>query len=127
MKKEKITIEYTFNKGSLPVLWNLISSPLGLSEWFADNVDNTENQFTFFWDKNSQNANLIQSKLNSYVRFQWEEDEGTNAYFEMKIETQPLTNEIALLVEDFAFKNEKEDIKLLWDHQIETLRRKTGM
>ncbi|MDO9152396.1 MAG: START-like domain-containing protein, partial [Paludibacter sp.] len=38
MKKIKFEIEYTLKKGSLPILWNSISTPLGLSEWFSDGV-----------------------------------------------------------------------------------------
>ncbi len=126
MKKKKFIQEYTFKKGSLPVLWNLISSPLGLAEWFADNVLVTDNSYSFIWEKNTETATVIQTKQNTYIRMQWEEDAGSDCFFEMRIESQPITGDIGLLVTDFAEEKEIEDAKLLWDHQIENLRRKTG-
>lgn len=127
MKKNKFTLEYTFNKGSLPVLWNLISTPLGLSEWFADNVIVEENRYSFVWEKNSETAIVMQTKQNSFIRMQWEEDKDSDYYFEMRIESQQLTRDIGLLVTDFAEESDMEDARLLWDQQIENLRRKTGL
>ena len=127
MGKSKFEVEYTFKKGSLPILWNSISTPLGLSEWFADGVTVVDNEFTFVWDKNDQTASLLNIKNNSSIRFQWIEDAGTEFYFEMKIVTIELTGDNALFVTDFADSSEIEGIKMWWNHQVETLRRKTGM
>jgi len=38
-----------------------------------------------------------------------------------------VTGELALVITDFAEKGEKEDLVLLWNKQIEILRRKTGI
>ncbi|MDO9153448.1 MAG: START-like domain-containing protein [Paludibacter sp.] len=127
MKKIKFEIEYTLKKGSLPILWNSISTPLGLSEWFSDGVTVVDNEYTFLWDKNEQSAILLNLKSNSYIRFQWKEDINTDFYFEMKIENIELTGELALFVTDFAEVSEIEETKLWWNHQIEILRRKTGI
>jgi len=127
MNKKKFTLEYNFKKGSLSVLWNLVSTPLGLAEWFADNVLVSDNIYSFIWEKNTETAVVIQTKQNSFIRMQWEEDANTDYFFEMRIESQPITGDIGLLVTDFAEDNEIEDAKLLWDHQIENLRRKTGL
>ncbi len=127
MNKKKFTLEYNFKKGSLSVLWNLVSTPLGLAEWFADKVLVSDNIYSFIWEKNTETAVVIQTKQNSFIRMQWEEDANTDYFFEMRIESQPITGDIGLLVTDFAEDNEIEDAKLLWDHQIENLRRKTGL
>lgn len=127
MGKKIIEVEYTFNQGSLPVLWNSISTPLGLSEWFAEGVTVSGNEYTFVWNKNEQTAILLNIKPNSSIKFQWKEDQGTNYYFEMKIVTMELTGDIALFVTDFAEFSDVDDTKFLWNHLVETLRRKTGM
>ncbi len=127
MKKNKLNIEIELNSASLNVLWNSISTALGLAEWFAEVVTVKENEYTFCWDEHEQTAHLIQSKLNSYVRFQWEEDAGSDYYFELKITSLEITGDLALVITDFAETSEKEDLILLWNKQIEVLRRKTGI
>ena len=71
MNKEKFIVEYDLKSVSPTLLWSYIGTKNGLADWFADDVQNEEKLFTFFWNKSSQQA--------------------------------------------------------LWDHQIETLRRKLGV
>lgn len=127
MKKTEFKIEYQLKAASINILWNSISTPLGLTEWFADGVTVNDAEYTFSWEKNEQTAFLIQSKPNSSVRFQWEEDSDTDYYFELKIEVLEVTGELALIITDFAEKGEKDDLILIWNKQIEVLRRKTGI
>lgn len=127
MKRTKFTIEYQLRSASINILWNSISTPLGLAEWFADGVTVNETEYTFSWEGNEQIAFLIHSKTNSSVRFQWEEDLNTDFYFELEIAVLEVTGDLALIITDFAEPNEKEDSILLWNKQIEVLRRKTGI
>lgn len=127
MQKTKFNIEYQLRSASINILWNSISKPLGLAEWFADGVTVNDNEYTFSWDGNEQTAFLIQTKTNCSVRFQWEEDIDSDVYFELKIASMEVTGNLALVVTDFAEPKEKEDLILLWDKQVEVLRRKTGI
>ena len=47
MKKEKFHIEYIFDKVSRRSLWNHLTTALGLSAWFADEVIINDNLYTF--------------------------------------------------------------------------------
>ena len=127
MKKTKFTIEYPLKSASLNVLWSSISTPLGLAEWFANGVKVNDNEFSFTWEDNKQTAILIQSKPTVFVRFQLEEDVDSEYYFELKIAALELTGDLALVITDFAVSSEKDDLILLWNKQIEVLRRKTGI
>ena len=127
MKKTKFTIEYPLKSASLNVLWSSISTPLGLAEWFANGVKVNDNEFSFTWEDNKQTAILIRSKPTVFVRFQWEEDVDSEYYFELKIAALELTGDLALVITDFAVSSEKDDLILLWNKQIEVLRRKTGI
>lgn len=127
MNKKKFNIEYPLKSASVNILWNSISTPLGLTEWFADGVTVNGNEYTFSWDQNEQTAFLNHIKPNESVRFQWEEDEGSDFYFELKITVLEVTGELALTITDFAEPGDKEDLIMLWNKQIEVLRRKTGM
>ena len=121
MKRSEIKIEYQLKTASVNILWNSISSPLGLAEWFADGVTVKDTEFTFSWEQNEQTAFLIQTKPNVSVRFQWEEDLNTEFYFELRIDVLEVTGELALIITDFADRNDKEDLILLWNKQIEVL------
>ncbi|NLO70486.1 MAG: SRPBCC domain-containing protein [Porphyromonadaceae bacterium] len=127
MKKEKITLEYPLNYAAEHILWIMIGSPLGLSEWFSDGVTVEDDLYTFTWDEHDQSAYLLETIEGKSIRFQWEEDKGTDAYFEMKIVTQPLTGHVGLLVTEFAEPEDVDDLTLLWNKHMEDLRRKVGV
>lgn len=117
----KIEIEYDFNS-SPRVLYNRLSTAAGLTEWFADDVKVKENIYTFVWDGIEEQAELVSKKDLSFVRFKWVESENEEAYFEFKILTQDLTNEIALIITDFVIEDEKEETIELWETQVNKLK-----
>jgi len=124
-KKEKYTLEYAF-KSPPKVLYNRISTVGGLSEWFADNVMIKGDNFIFVWDDGEQEAKLLGKKDLDYARYKWIDDEDDKTYFEFKIEIDELTNDISLLVTDFAYEDEREDDIDLWEAQIDSLRSVIG-
>ncbi|MFA7446827.1 MAG: START-like domain-containing protein [Weeksellaceae bacterium] len=125
MTKEKYQTEIVIN-ASPSMLYNYISNPSGLSEWFADNVNSRGEKFTFIWDGDEQSALLMRSKQDTYVRFQWEEDEDTKYFFELNIVEDDLTGDVSLVITDFAEPDEIEDSKLLWESQIDDLKKILG-
>jgi hypothetical protein len=127
MKKSKIKIEYPLSNASLTILWNSIGTQYGLSEWFADEVSVDDSTYTFRWENWEQEARLLHMRANSCIRFQWEEDKGTDAYFEIKIVTSEFTRDLVLQVTDFANPGEGDEVVLLWNKSVEKLRRLTGM
>ncbi len=121
MSKVKFQQEYIV-KASPSLLYNYISTPSGLSEWFADNVNSRGKKFTFHWDGEDQEAELVSKKTNSFVKFKWLDDEaGEETYFEIKIVVDELTKDVSLIVTDFADEDEVEEARMLWDSQIEEL------
>lgn len=127
MKKEKFHIEYVFDKVSRRSLWNHVTTPPGLSSWFADDVFINNSVYTFKWDKEEEQAEVISVKPEVSVRYHWLEDEETQSYFEFKIHTIELTGATALEITDFAEPDEKEDAIDLWDSQVDMLKRTLGI
>ncbi|MGB1103400.1 MAG: START-like domain-containing protein [Crocinitomicaceae bacterium] len=115
-------------KSSTKVLYNMISTPSGLSEWFADDVNIKDDVYTFFWDGSSEEAKLITKRKGEAIKFQWLEDfeDGEKTYFEMAIKIDELTNDVALMVTDFAEEDEIEESKLLWTNQVNDLKKVIG-
>ena len=123
----KFELECTLNC-SPKVLFSRLSTPEGLSEWFADNVNVDGDLFTFYWDDSESKARLSALKDNKLVRFEWlnldNEDEN---YFEFSIHIDELTGDLALIITDFAEAGEKDDSIDLWNSQIEDLKRLLGI
>jgi hypothetical protein len=108
------------------IFYNCLSTPSGLSEWFADDVNCNRNLYTFFWEGSEQNAELITSINNQSIKFKWE-DYPDNTYFEFKIEIDELTNDVVLRVTDFAEDEEEvEEGKNLWRSQVHSLMKNLG-
>jgi hypothetical protein len=126
-EKVKFNLEFLL-KTSPRVLDNMIGTPSGLSEWFADNVNIKDDEYTFFWDGSMQSARLISRKANAGIRFQWieDEEEGLDTYFEMTITVDPMTKAVIITVTDFAEEDEVEESRRLWEKQIGNLKRVLG-
>jgi hypothetical protein len=124
--KESFRLEYVFDNASLAALWSSISTPVGLSSWFADDVIVDGEIYTFMWNKSGQNAELLQMRLNKSVRFKWEEEDD-KTFFELKLSQNELTNDIVLTISDFSEPDELEDAIDLWNTQIEQLRINLGL
>ena len=127
MEKEKFQIEYVFQNISFSVLWNCLSTPVGLSDWFADKVGVAGRLYTFTWGDHSQSAELILLHSSSFIRFHWLDDENEKTYFEFKVSVDELTSAVALVVTDFAEPDEKLDAIMLWKKQIDDLKRSAGI
>lgn len=128
MKKEKFHIEYVFDKVSLLSLWNHVTSPIGLSDWFADKVDIDGDMYTFSWGGAvRQLAQVIEENPNELIRFRWEDEEDPSAYFGFKIRITELTGCTIFEITDFATAAEKADAIHLWETQVEILKRTLGI
>ena len=125
-QKIKFEQEYIVN-ASLSVMYPMLSTPSGLSEWFSDDVNINGKIFTFFWDGTGQEAELVAKRTNVFARFRWLDDDDPKAYFEFKLTTDELTNEVALVITDFAEADEIDDSRELWDTQVDKLKHNLGL
>ena len=125
MDKVRIDLEYII-KSSPTILFNCLSTPSGLSEWFADDVNIKNDRYTFFWDGSEETAILKNVRKSESVKFQWEDDEDEDYFFEMTIRIDDLTKDVALLVTDFAEEGEEDEIQLMWDNNVDNLKKAIG-
>ena len=120
----KYSLEFPI-KTSISILFKRLSTPSGLSEWFADNVNIKNDVLTFFWEGSEEEATLISKLPNTSVKFKWDEsDEDT--YFEFKIQIDEITKDVSLIITDFCDEDEIEESKLLWESQINDLYKRIG-
>jgi len=116
----KFELEFVV-RSSPEMLFEFLSTPSGLSEWFCDDVNIRNGIYTFIWDGTLQQARLLKTHDDQLVRFQWVE-KTDGSYFEFRIQKDDLTNDISLIITDFADSNsEKESARRLWQSQVEKL------
>jgi uncharacterized protein YndB with AHSA1/START domain len=125
MSKIQFEIEYLVHS-SAHILYNCISNPSSLEEWFADSVNQKNESFTFKWDDEERKAKLLSTKKNQFIRWQWDEKEFVNTFFEMRIKIDEMTNDVALIITDFCDEEDEEDARMLWDLAIDDLHRMIG-
>ena len=125
MAKEIIELEYHFNT-SPKVLFPRLSTAVGLNEWFADDVNEKDKIFTFRWDKEERCAELLSVKDFKNVRFHWLDDDDDDSFFEFKLTTTELTDDLALEITDYVDADEVTEMTELWDAQISDLKRVLG-
>ena len=65
--KKKYEIEFPL-RTSAKVLYSMISTPSGLSEWFCENVNLKEDQFSFIWDGSEEIARMLTKKNGESLR-----------------------------------------------------------
>ena len=126
---QKVRYEIEFPISSSPqLLYQYISTPSGLSEWFADNVNSRGEFFTFIWNDSEEKARLASKKSGEKVKFRWVDDNNkdTDLFFEIHILVDELTKDVSLLVIDFANEDELEEAKQLWENQISDLKHLLG-
>ena len=108
------------------LLYQYISTPSGMQEWYADNVNSRGEFFTFIWEGSEEDARLVSAKKTDYIRFQWMEDEDTDYYFELRIQVDEITKDVSIIVTDFADADEVDESKMLWENQISSLKQVLG-
>src|SRR5687768_11525884 len=118
-KKQLFTLEFPV-RCSPAILYEFLSTPAGLQEWFADKVDERDGVFSFSWNGANEDAEVLESEENKFIRFHWL-NAPKDEFFEFSIEKSEVTNLTILIVNDFAEKKEIKDQSQLWETQVKDL------
>ncbi|HRN47128.1 MAG TPA: START-like domain-containing protein [Niabella sp.] len=124
MSKQKYTLEYPV-RCSPTILYEFLATSNGLSEWFADSVDEHENIFYFGWNGSQEEAEVLDNEPDKFIRFHWV-GAPKNEYFEFRIDKSEITNQTILVITDFAEKKDIKDQSQLWDYQVKDLFHRLG-
>ncbi|RYY44256.1 MAG: ATPase [Chitinophagaceae bacterium] len=123
-KKQLYTLEYPV-RCSPGILYEFLSTPAGLQEWFADQVDERDGVFTFGWNGTEEKADLLEKEDDKFIRFHWTHSQ-KGEYFEFSIDKSEVTNQTILIVKDFAEKKDIKDQSQLWEYQVKDLFHRIG-
>ncbi len=123
-KKILYTLEYPV-RCSPGILYEFLSTPAGLQEWFADKVDERDGLYSFGWNGTEEKAELLDKEEAKFIRFRWTHS-SKEEFFEFAIEKSEVTNQTILIVKDFAEKKDIKDQSQLWEYQVKDLFHRIG-
>jgi len=123
-KKQLYTLEYPV-RCSPGILYEFLSTPAGLQEWFADQVDERDGVFTFGWNGTEEKAEMLEKEDDKFIRFHWTHAQ-KGEYFEFSIDKSEVTNQTILIIKDFADKKDIKDQSQLWEYQVKDLFHRIG-
>jgi uncharacterized protein YndB with AHSA1/START domain len=126
MGKFKFTTEFEF-QASPRILFEYISTPVGLSQWFCDKAsEGADHHWNLIWDEASHPAQLTHNKPQKMVRFQFNstdlEEQLDPAYLQFEIEKSELTRVAFLKVTDYSTMQNRQELQELWDNLIGNLK-----
>lgn len=124
MARQKYTLDYLI-KSSPTILYHFLSIPSDLAQWFADEVEQHKDTYTFFWEGYSEKAIVLAQEEDEFIRFEMESGEA-NEYLEFRVEKSEVTGDTILIITDFSDAGEQDDVKRLWDSQINSLLSRLG-
>jgi len=126
-EKIKFELEFLLNTSG-KVLENMVFTPAGLSEWFADDVNVKDDILTFEWDGSFEKARLFTKRPTDKIKWHWisDEEEGIDSFCEIRYEIDPMTKVVVLYITDFAEDDDVDEAKRLWEQQIGELKRVLG-
>ncbi len=132
MAKQRLYLEYPLSARQSDIVWKLIGTDHGLGRWIADEVTEENGVISFTWgqpwtDHHTLKANVIEREKNSHIRFRWVSEEDEDYFWELRIGKSDLTEEICLCVSDYAQEEEIDDLRILWDGNMERLHESSGL
>ncbi len=125
MKRVKVDSEFIF-RASPNLLYQFITTPACLIRWFCDDVEINEDLFSFTWNGNIEDAEMVDDIEDERVRFKWLDADDINEYFEFKVYKSDVTLETILEVSDYCDKGDEKSTKDWWSSKIASLKQECG-
>lgn len=130
MSRHLFTTDFEIN-ASTKMLYPYLSTASGLAQWIADDVTvNEDKVYNFMWDDEDHHARMISHRTNHYVKFEFvpetEEDEEDPAFFELRLETNELTQSVFIKITDYSDMADNEELYDLWHSLVDNLKETVG-
>jgi len=129
MSRQKFVGEYEIN-ASRKMLFSYLSTPSGLAQWFADDVNIDEDKvYHIQWDGENFKARLVSQRANNHVKFEFifdDDDEDEPAAVELRLEKNEMTNTTFLRVTDTSELDDEEELMDMWESMVGTLKETVG-
>ena len=122
--RKKFTLEYII-RSSPAILFEFVSQPDSLAQWFSDVCDAQDDIFIFGWGADYQRARQVDLVDEDSVRYHWEHG-NADEYFGFKVYKSEIANDTVLEITDYVDPKEMKEQIFLWDKQVEDLKHAIG-
>ena len=88
---------------------------------------------TFTWghpwtDRDTKKSQILECNKFSHIRMKWDYQEADpQAFWEIRLEPSELTGHLNMLITDYAEDDEIEDLRGIWDENLDRLHRVSGL
>lgn len=113
-------------RASPAIIYKFLTAPTAIVRWFCDEVDITGEVFTFSWNGAEEQAEMLDDIEEERIRFRWLDAEDPNEYLEYRMYKSNITNETVLEITDFCDDDEVQEVKDLWQSQIDKMKVESG-
>ena len=124
MARKKFTCEYIV-RSSPAILFEFLTQPSNLAQWFSDYCDSQGDIYIFGWNGSFQRARQVEVLEDEYVKYHWEGGQ-KDEFFAFKVYKSEIANDTVLEITDFAEAKEIKEQTFLWDKQVEDLKHAIG-
>lgn len=124
-KRIRVDLEYIF-RASPTILYNFVTTNTCLVRWYCDDVDITNDIFTFYWTGSQESVIMVDDIEDERVKFIWKDADNPDEYLEFRMYKSDVTNETILEVTDFCDDDEVDEIRSVWNILIDKLRHECG-
>ncbi|MFN8309041.1 MAG: START-like domain-containing protein [Chitinophagales bacterium] len=124
MARKKYSLEYII-RSSPAILFEFVTNPSNLAQWFSDTCDANDNFIAFGWGGSNEQAEILEYIQEEFVKYRWI-DGKKDEFFSFRIYKSEIANDTILEITDFAEEKEIKDQMRLWDSQIEELKHQLG-
>jgi len=111
----------------------MISTPEGMQKWLADIVVADGEDMIFTWghpwtDRDTKTSHILECNKYSHIRMRWDyQEEDPQAFWEIRLEQSELTGHLNMLITDYADDADIEDLRGIWDDNLDRLHRVSGL
>ena len=124
MARKKFSNEYII-RSSPTILYEFLTQPSNLAQWFSDYCDSQLDIYIFGWNGSFQRARQVDRIEDESVKYHWEGG-NKDEYFSFRVYKSEISNDTVLEITDFAEAKEIKEQTFLWDKQVEDLKHALG-
>lgn len=124
MARKKFTLEYII-RSSPSILFEFLTQPSNLAQWFSDYCDSQGDIFIFGWGGSFERARQVDVVEDQSVKYHWEHA-NKDEFFSFRVYKSEIANDTVLEITDFAENKEIKEQTALWDKQVEDLKHTIG-
>ena len=124
MARKKFTLEYII-RSSPSILFEFVTQPDSLAQWFADVCDAQDDIYIFGWGGDYQRARQVELVDEESVKYHWEHGK-KDEYFSFRVYKSEISNDTILEITDFAEGKAIKEQSILGEKLVEELKHAIG-